>query len=533
LIYSYLPFEEIPFRKDHFNTDQLFVPEKVFAKKKNDITARQEYNDRYTTHPNVAKRIEALEKEIAAYSDWGTVLNYPERSFEEVRSICRFESLLNQVYENKATDALYSIYVLEKDYPDSRFLDLCKAQIWLELMKDMSNTLDYNPLAAFRTLQMSDYSSYEGEISVLDQFLSGLPEEGKVALGLRFIHDIYRKDTTDALIGRMWQKAIEMAAAHSEFDPDRFSKSNFREAIAKLEEARIAAEADTTAASTQRWDKYETIKNQRAGLTIDSGIDSSKFYLYGIADLLNDSLFNKQFEGYRQQQKEKEREEEDQFALTDEEIYDIEQVEYEDRLHLSLDTVLFVNPLVTEYRGFDRIDFPKSDKLEQTLIESVRAISSDLGVTVNYLDRTQLESMTTQQYNDMALVMRTIAKGIETSEPDVFLIDLERLDSLKLVYGSSKVMMMTLEHAYNNHITPGLAVAYTVLLPLGAIYFPIALLTAHTTQMNVYVMDLEKGTLLVNEDFYSQDPASRKMIEARLHSVFNQLKEPATNDPND
>jgi beta-barrel assembly-enhancing protease len=393
--------------------------------------------------------------------------------------------------------------------------------------------MDYNPFTAFRTMQLSDYSSYEGEISVLDQFLTNLPDEAKVALGLRFIHDIYVKDTTDVLIGRMWQKAIEMAAVHSDFDPDRFSKSTFREAIVKLEEARLAAEADTTATSTQRWDKYETIKNQRAGLTVDSGIDSSKFYLYGISDLLNDSLFNKQFNAYREKQKEKERREEDEFALTDEEIYDINQVEYEDRLHLGLDTVLFVNPLVTEYRGFDRIDFPKSDKLEQTLIESVRTISSDLGVTVNYLDRTQLQTMTTQQYNDMSLVLRTIAKGIETTEPDVFMIDLERLDSLKLVYGSSKVMMMTLDHAYNNHITPGLAVAYTVLLPLGVIYFPIALLTAHTTQMSFYVIDLEKGTLLVNEEFYSQDPASRKMIEARLHSVFNQFNQPATDDPYD
>lgn len=532
LIYSYLPFEEFPLRKDYFNTKELYVPEKAFGKRKNDITARQTYNDRFTTHPNVAKRIEALEKEIAAYADWGTVLNYPERSFTEVRAICRFESLLNQVYDNKATDALYSIYVLEQDYPDSRFLGLCKAQIWLELMKDRSRAMDYNPFTAFRTLQIPDYSSYEGEISVLDRFLTDLPDEGKVALGLRFIHDIYRKDTSDALIGRMWQKAIEMAAMHSDFDPDRFSKLNFTDAIAKLEAARLAEKADTTGTVSQRWDKYETIKNQRSGLTIDAGIDSSKFYLYGIADLLSDSLFNRQLAACQQKQKEKERKEEDQFALTDEEIFNIEQVEYEDRLHLGLDSVLFVNPLVTEYRGYDRIDFPKSDKLEQTLLEAVRRMSTDRGIAVTYLDRTQLQSMTTQQYNDMALVMRTVEKGIETSEPDVFMIDLERLDSLKLVYGSSKVMMMTLDHAYNNHITPGLAVVYTVLFPLGAVYFPIALLTAHTTQMNVYVMDLEKGTLLVNEGFYSQDPASRKLIEARLHSVFNQFKEPAFDDTN-
>jgi hypothetical protein len=186
-----------------------------------------------------------------------------------------------------------------------------------------------------------------------------------------------------------------------------------------------------------------------------------------------------------------------------------------------------VNPFVAEIKDYDQVDFPKSEKLEETLLQAVGTVSSDLGLVVNRLDRTELKSMTTQQYNDLALIMRSIEKGVKTTKPDVFLIDLERLDSLKLVYGSSKVMLLSLEHIYNDHITTGSAILGTLLFPIGLIYFPAALLTAHTTELNVYIMDLEKGELLVDRSYFSRDQASRKMLEARCYALFNQLKEAA------
>lgn len=525
LIYSYLPFEEIPFRKDYFNSEQLYIPEKLFEGPRSEISVRQKYDDRYTSHPNVAKRIEALEKEILKYSDWGLVIDYPEQSFTRIRNICRFEFVLNQVYDNETIDALYSIYLLEHDFPSSRFLKLCKAQIWLELMKEEERS-PYD----FGTYIMNyarERQFYEGEISVLDRFLNHLPDEALVSVGMRVIRDIYASDTSDALFKRVWNKSLELAASHSDFELEHFSGYNFSDAVAKMEAERLIQENDTSGTVSKRWDKYETIRNKRSGLTIDEGIDSTKFYLYGISDLVSDSLFRKTFEEYVEKAKSKEREEEDFFAMTDEEQQEINMTEYEEKLHLGLDTILLVNPIVTEIKGYDRVDFHKSDDLEKTLLEAIQTVSTDLGVVVKQLDRTQLESMTTQQYNDIALIMRSIEKGVQTTRPDVFMMDLEWLDSLKLVYGSSRVMFLTLEHVYDDHINIVNGVAFTVLFPIGMIYFPIALLTAHTTEMNVYIMDLETGEMIVEERYYSSDPASKKMIESRCYALFNQLKEPA------
>lgn len=526
LIYSYLPFEEIPFARDYFNTDRLFVPEQLFAGRKNEISARQRYDDRYTSHPNVAKRLEALEKEIAQYKDWGTVLNYPNYSFSHVRNICRFEYLLNQVYANETAEGLYSIFLLEHEFKGSRFLNLCKAQLWLEKMKEPKRPR--NPLNPYYIVHnVSERRHYEGELSRLGDFIGQLSAEGKVAMGLRTIHDIYVQDTTDKLYGRIWKKAMELAAGNSDFDLHHFSDKTFAQIIAEIEEQRAIQQNDSLRSESSHWDKYEVIRNKRSGITLEGGIDSSKFYLYGLSDLVTDSLFRSEFAQFKERAKEKEREEEDFFALTDAEQWDVEEEKYASRLHLGADTVLFVNPIVTEVRKFGRVDFRKSDRLEETLLGAVQTVSRDLGIVIKNLDRTHLESMTTEEYNDIALIMRSMEKGVETSEPDVFLMDLERLDSLKTVYGSSRVMFLTLRHSYDDHIGLGNAILYTVLFPIGMVYFPVALLTAHTTMMNVYVLDLEKGEIIVNESYFSNDPASKKMLEARCYALFNQLKETA------
>jgi hypothetical protein len=242
---------------------------------------------------------------------------------------------------------------------------------------------------------------------------------------------------------------------------------------------------------------------------------------------VSDTVFRKEFAAYEKKAKAKEQEQEDFFAMTDEEQSDAESEKYEDLLHLDLDTVLLVNPYVEEIRNYGTQDFKKSDQLEETLLTAVQTVSKDFGVVVNRLDRTELQTMTTKQYNDLALMMRSLKKGIQTTKPDVFMIDLERLDSLKQVYGSSKVMLLMLQHTYNDHISVGNAIAYTILFPVGMVYFPLALLTAHTTKFYVYIMDLDKGTLIVDEAYVSKDQASRKMLEARCYALFHQLKKPA------
>ncbi len=524
LIYSNLPFEELPFDRTYFNSERLFVPEKIFRGQKTDISVNERYDDRLHSHPNIAKRVEQLDETIDGLADWGTVLNYPDRSFEEVREICRFEFLLNDVYENNTVDALYSIYILEKKHPESHFLRQCKSQLWLEKIK--KPIVRYEP-GIFGYLNKEEDSYYEGEISVLNMALNRLSTEAEVALGLRFIYDAYQKDTSDAVLKAIWDKSIEMAAFNPEFDLENFSELTFQQAIVKVEEEKQKTATDTLATPGSDWDKYETIKNKRSGITVDAGIDSTKFYLYAISDLVADSVFNARFDHFMKKMKEKEAEKDNFFALTDEEQYEEEELEWENELHIDMDTVLVLHPFVTEFEDYEDVDYIGSDKLEERLLGAVKTVSDELGIEVKYLDRTEQNAMTTQEYNDLAMLMRSMEKAVFGSEPDVFLLDQQCLDSLRNRYGSSKVMLIDLQHQYNSGITVGTGILFTVLFPVGLVYFPAAIMAGHTTDLNVYIMDLDKGEIAVEKQYWSDDQVSKKMLRLRMHALFHQLNESA------
>ncbi|MBP6271629.1 MAG: M48 family metallopeptidase, partial [Fluviicola sp.] len=61
LLYSYLPFEELAFDKNYFTNQWIFVPEKTFSKSKVEISATENYNDRFASHPNIARRKEEIQ----------------------------------------------------------------------------------------------------------------------------------------------------------------------------------------------------------------------------------------------------------------------------------------------------------------------------------------------------------------------------------------------------------------------------------------------------------------------------------------
>lgn len=531
LLYSYLPFEELVFDKDYFNNQWMYVPEKAFENEKKEISARSNYNDRLNSHPNVAKRKEELTKKIATFENWGTTMNRDANAFNEIRNICRFEFVLNYVYEDATTDALYGVYILEKQFPDSRFLRNCKSQVWLNLMKHEKRREIFDYEYDYEYYEgdygMYNYSFYEGNIATLDRFITKLPKEGKIAMGLRLIHDNYSKDTTDTFAKSLWEKALEFTAYNDIFEDIQFSKYTFHEAIAEIEREKQVNDSikEEEGIKAYTWNKYETIKNQKLGMDSQAGIDSTKFYLYGVSDLVKDSLFQQRVAFYTEKMKDENAEEDGLYELTDDELSDYYNEEFETKLHLGIDNILLINPLVYETVGYRSIDYKKSDVLEKRFIETITSEAKRNGITVNQLDRSDQHNMSSEDYSNLSQLMRSLNKRIDESGVTSFMLDEENLARLRQLYGTSHVVLFDLQHEYNPQIYLGQAVLATIFFPVGLIYFPAKLLSGHTTEMNCYVLDLEKGELVLEQSYFANEPASKKFLELRLNGLFHQLKQ--------
>lgn len=526
LMYSYLPFEELPFDVSYFNNEMMFVPLKATDIQRNEITAKSFYNDRFNSHPNIQKRKDELDKEIAKFADWGSTLNYDEKLFQEIRTICRFEFVLNDVYDLKNIDALYSIYILEKQFPQSRFLKNCKSQVWLEMMKytKRSNSgMNYG----FGASPYYDSYGYEGNISILSRLIGGMDKEQKVAFGLRIIRDNYLKDTMDQLATKMWDKAIEFAAYNKDFEVEQFSKMTFHQAIERFRKQKAENDSIKEVAehTSYLWDKYQTIKNLKSGITEVNQVDSSKFYLYGISDLIKDQAFNARLLHFKNKLKNEESEEDAIFEMTDEELDNYYQNENKTALHIGMDSVLMINPFVFEIVGYKRLDYKKSDELEAKFLKSVASVANSYDLNIKQLDRSEQQALTADDYNRLSQLLRSLEKRVDNRGINAFMLDLEALHEIQKHYGSKHLMLMDLQHTYDSGIGVGNGVLFTVLFPIGMVYFPIAILSGHETELNAYVMDLDDGKLVIDKNYYANEPASEKFLKLRLDALFHQLKQ--------
>lgn len=530
LLYSYLPFEEIAFDKNYFTNQWIFVPEKYFNKPKVEISATEDYNDRFASHPNIARRKEEIQQRIDSLHQWEKTLAFNQSKFDEIRTICRYEFVLNDIYANNTIEALYAIFILEKEFPTSRFLKNCKSQIWLA---NITENYEFDEFSEGDfseenySEEFEEYETeYEGQISVLAKGYNRLNATAKLTLGMRIIRDNYLKDTTDKLAAKYWNKAVELAAHSGSFELESYSKLTFQQAIVQFNKDKFKEDSIRKIAglSPVKYNKYETIKNNKTGFDLENGIDSSKFYLYGLADLVSDSSFLKLYASFNEDFGEIAAETDEFYDLTDDEQAEFYANEHDQLLHIDLDSMLLLQPEVTSFQRYNRKNFEKSDALEKDFFEVTKSVISELNIQYIDLNRSNHAALTTQEFNAIAALNRSIGRR-DYFEDELFLLDTELMDSIAAQFGADRVVFMSLKNKKDQVITVPKIVALTILFPIGVFYLPKLLLNNSATKYDVKVFDLKKGELVVNETYFAVEPSSKKFMHVRLNAIFHQLKQ--------
>ncbi len=527
LLYSYLPFEEMKLDKRYFNTDELYVPEMYFEFKRNEISAKFKYNDYLMSHPNLAKRKEQVVDQISKFKEWEKEVLYEDSlQFFYIRDVSRFEYVLNKVYAEEPVEALYAIYILEKKYPESSFLKSYKSQAWLDIMKltIKKETFSYTNSSFNRKKQRY----YEGQISILNQFITVLPKTGKLAMGLRIIYDAYHSDTTNLIAKKCYETAIHLVVKSDDFETSKFSTKNFRETLAYLKELK----QDTSSKSklhAVEWDKYAVIENQSKGVTEDFGIDSTKFFMYGISDIIRDSSFLKKFKQFSAKKSILDKNKDDFNLMTDVEQENVEYFKYDNEVHLKMDSMLVFQPAIFETTKSSEIDVYKTFKTRDLVFKEIYSNAEDLNMHVKSLSLKDLETLSAEDWNDYSLLQRSLTRAISDYENDYFVLDIPNLNQINAKFKTEKLLFLEYQHVYAPDLYFGNIALFTVLLPVGLVYFPIAILSGHYSDWQFYVLDLKTGELVLDRSYYVNEPASKHSIGSRLNGMFHQLKQ-AKND---
>ncbi len=518
LMYSYLPFDDIDFPFDYFNSTNMYVPTNLFPKKKYEIKAIEDYDDSNSSHPNIKKRKEAVEKEIDSYSNWENADQYlGQNRFETVRNIARFESVRTDLLDASFGSALYSVFLLERDFPTSAYLKRMKAQIWLNLMlykkQNKSN----------KTIDNS--SDLEGESAAVHFLLKKLTKDGMTTLALRQVYDLHKQYPEDEEISAVYAKFIKDLAEIKTFKIENYSKKKFSEVAIDF----LKDKTDTTVQlldTVKSGSKYDRIKKKK-NVDNASNFDTTKFYLYGIGDLLADSSFLQAYNSNIELVKKLEEEKEQFEILSQSERKKAIAKDQDNHLRLGLEEVIVVEPKVYSYKT-NSLDPIKSEKIEGIFSESIESAADDLGVKVYPIDRRTLSSKGTEGFNERNTLISFLTQIAQEDDINTFPADFQALKEIRQNYGTNRVMFSLVEHSrsadINWWLVAGSAFIYPTLPFTLGMYIPMKIFKSNHMEMNVIILDLEKGIAETGQSYYWNEPTYKHNLGSHMYNIFNTLK---------
>lgn len=509
LLYSYLPFEDIALPTSYFNTDLAYIPENYFSKKAYPVKAEEDKNDANSSHPNIKKRKEAAIKESLNFPDWGSeTFVFGEEEFKYIRNISRFESVRTDILDAKFVDALYSIFILEKEYPNSLFLHKMKAHAWLGFAQI---AYDNDSKKAISTI-----SDLEGEVAAMHYLFGKLKKADIGVLALRYITDIKNQYPDNAEIKEVWKRIVKTNAAYKDFKLDQFSDKTFALASAEF----LKTKSDSASTPKQEETKYERIKRKKDVNQVNN-FDSTKFQAYLISDLVASDDFKSTYNGYKNEF-ESTKKEIDFDSLSRKERNEYFKNMFKSEVHLGISDLIIVEPSARIYSGSSNFDKDKSNKMESKMIACVQEVGEVLDMNLKVINSTNQFVTTTDEFNQRSRIFSYLDQGANNEFGDLLPVDFDDINQIKTMYNTTNVGFLKYTHDYSVrgvYFLSILALVYPAMIT-----YPLIFANGCDASMSLVVIDITNGTVVMRRKEYYKDPNTKGAVKARIYNMMKDLK---------
>jgi len=194
LAYSYLPFDDKPFKKSFFERPYLNFPADYQLETIKPISEMTVEDDSESTHPDILKRklkIRALV--IKKNNDNRAVYIVSKTQFEQVRQIARFEVPLLSLNEQEFYRAIFESYLLLQEYPENFYLKKSIAKgLYLSAKYRNSGFLYEKGVADF-----------EGEIQGIVHFMKQFSNKKLTIFAASYLWELYGERPKDKEVATM------------------------------------------------------------------------------------------------------------------------------------------------------------------------------------------------------------------------------------------------------------------------------------------------------------------------------------------
>lgn len=248
LQYGYLPFDERPFDTNYFNTPYFKLPSEYFMKEVDPITARDDYNDSLSTHPNILKRRQATTSIIGNAQGGTPFVTISKEEFEEVRALARFECVRQNLIHTEYARAFYDCFLLQRLYPDNAYVErsICQALYGLAKYKTYTNT----------SRVVGDYKDFEGEVQQCYYLFRRMNRDDLALVAARQMWLSQQRHPQDSIISRMADDLFADLAVKYNLNREFFISQ--------------PPAVDTSSINEEKLSKYERLKRKKNRQKTDS-----------------------------------------------------------------------------------------------------------------------------------------------------------------------------------------------------------------------------------------------------------------------
>ncbi|MCH8554105.1 MAG: M48 family metallopeptidase [Schleiferiaceae bacterium] len=253
MLYSYLPFDEVPFPNDFFNSGSFVLEPALLPSTVNPITAIEDFNDSLTTHPNLRERKKALEKEFENLNEAPTnkLFLVDEPGFFHAQTMARFELCRIYLSRRRYADAIYNAFILMQDYPNNEYL----RQIIGSALSSMAvyKNLDYDKF-------LEDFTTVEGNKMTISSLLKMIEPSDMNRLAVRYNYELHRDFPNNEEAKALFEHALNEMILFQEPANDYFLRELF--VLEEQEEEEQEEEEEEVVSRRGRSRKVTALKKQ-------------------------------------------------------------------------------------------------------------------------------------------------------------------------------------------------------------------------------------------------------------------------------
>lgn len=523
LKYAYLPFDEVPFPTDFFNSEHYVLPEAYWLEQVNAIDGGDEFEDNpKSTHPSIGQRRAYINEQIERVNNEGrSEFLLPKERFLETQRNTRFEIALLQLRHDNAAEAIYSGFLLKQLYPDDELYHrkiVGKGLYTVAKIRNNNGDFDYEP----DFLRKFEIDSIEGQSQQVYHLLHRMPAEELVVLALRYNWETLEQfpdDTeTDILVKDLF---IELARKQT-------SLTSFSEADTEEENEEVTEVEEATQEEPQS--KYDKIRSEKKR-AVQQG--EREYWRLAFAEFLQQSKFKSYFEEGQETFKNREAWTEAREAEDMDPTFRNKKKKKLRRQGLALDVakVVVVDPTYVYLRGnrgkatYRHVSTEEKQREYSAYFEE---IGSNMPLKVEVLDANTFKQDDLESYNDFRFLSDWFRDQLIFEDVSITPgYEQEEVNRIADKYNTDYFLWSgTVVVAERNSVTTGLVLS-VILYPLAPL-IPLLGYQAINYSHNVFtyaiLFNVRTGSVrTIKYDYYKAPNDAPGFLKTQIYDVLNQI----------